>query len=151
MPQESVTFDYGNLIRQPSTGFKLYVFFLLSVCVVTCIKLIRIWLAAPPFRGSPMANSPQYVQLLRSSSTSLKQWIGCVFLSYGILFSTSLYNVCKDVLNDNRAGGAALLLVIEDYAVGLSMALLVASFAFLTRWHLLRRFERLGATNLDNC
>ena len=151
MPQESVTFDYGNLIREPSTGFKLYVLFLLVVRVMMRIKLIRIWLAVPPFRGSPKANSPQYVHLLRSSSTSLKQWIGCVFLSYGILFSTRLYNVSKDVLNDNRAGGAALF-VIEDYAVGLSMALLVVSFAFLARWHLLRRIERLGATpNLDNC
>jgi len=109
MPQESVTLDYGNLIREPSTTFKLCVLFLVIVCVVTCIKLIRVWVAAPPFRGSPRANNPEYIGLLHTSSRSLKQWIGCVLLSCGILFSTSLYNVCKDVLNDNRIGGAALL------------------------------------------
>ena len=143
MPQESVTFDYRQLIREPSTAFKFYVLFLLVVCVATGIKVIRVWVAAPPFRRGPRANSPEYRGLLRSSSRSLNQWIGCVSLSYGILFSTSLYDVCKSLLDKHRVGRAAILFVIEDYAVGLSMALAVIIFAFLARWHLLKRIESL--------
>lgn len=143
MPQELVGIDYQNLIREPTTSFKLYILSLLIVCIVTCTKLIRIWVAVPPFTGSSKASSPEYIALLRRSSRSLKQWIGCVLLSYALLFSTSLYGVCRDVLNDNRAGCAVLLLVIEDYAGALSMALVVISMVFLARWHLVRRIERL--------
>ena len=147
MPKESLTFDYQHLIREPSTSFKLYVLFLLVACVMTGSKLIRVWVAAPPFRLSRRANSPEYLGLLRRSSRSLKQWIGFVFLSYGILFSTSLYDVCNRLLGDNRWGSAVILLVIEDYAAGLSMALCVVVFVFLARWHMLKRVERLTVTD----
>jgi hypothetical protein len=143
MTQESVALDYQNLIREPTTGFKLYVLFLIIVCIVTCTKLIKVWVAVPPFRASSKPPSPEYSALLRRSSSSLKHWIGTVILSYGLLFSTSLYGVCRDVVNDNRVGGAALFFVIEDYAVALSIALLVIWTVFLARWHLVRRIERL--------
>ena len=148
MTQESVAIDYQNLIREPTTTFKLYVLFLVIVCVVTCIKLIRVWVAVPPFRASSKTASPEYSALLRRSSRSLKQWIGSVILSYALLFSTSLYGVCRDVLNDNRVGGAALFFVIEDYAAALSMAILVILMVFLVRWHLVRRIERLAEITL---
>lgn len=144
MQQETVTIDYGNLIREPTTAFKLYVFFLLLVCAVTCLKLIKLWKASPPFRPSASANSPEHLVLLRMTSKSLKQWIGSVILAYGLLVSTSVYNVCRDVMNDNRVGGAALWFVIQDYAAALSLALFVIAFAFLARWHILGRIERLG-------
>ena len=140
--------DYQNLIREPTTTFKLYVLFLVIVCIVTCIKLIKVWIAVPPFRASPKTANPEYSALLRRSSRSLKQWIGSVILSYALLFSTSLYGVCRDVLNDNRVGGAALFLVIEDYAAALSMAILVILMVFLVRWHLVRRIERLAEITL---
>ena len=143
MTQESVAMDYQNLIREPTTSFKLYLLFLTIVCLVTCIKLIKVWVAVPPFRASSKPPSPEYSTLLRRSASSLKHWIGSLILSYALLFSTSLYGVCRDVLNDNRVGGAALFFVVEDYAAALSMALLVISTVFLVRWHLVRRIERL--------
>ena len=144
MQQDSVTIEYGNLIREPSTAFKVYILFLLVVGAVTCVKLIRVWKGAPPFGASARTNTPQYLALLHTTSRSLKQWIGSVVLSYCLLVSTSVYNVCRDVLNDNRVGGAALFFVIQDYAVALSIALFVISFAFVARWHMLRRIERVG-------
>jgi hypothetical protein len=144
MQQETITIDYGNLIREPSTAFKVYLLFLLVVCVVTCAKLVRVWKGAPPFRASAMVDTPEYRALLHTTSRSLHQWIGSVVLAYGLLISTSVYNVCRDVLNDNRVGGAALFFVIQDYAAALSVALFVISLAFLARWHMLRRIERLG-------
>lgn len=129
MQQESVAIDYSSLIREPSTAFKLYVFFLLVVSAVTCWKLLKVWTGAPPFRASGKSNSPEYLRLLHTASSSLKQWIGSVILAYGLLVSTSVYTVCRDVLNDNRVGGAALFFVIQDYAAALSVALFVISFA----------------------
>ena len=71
------------------------------------------------------------------------QWIACVFFSYGLLFSSSLYDVCRSLLSENRVGSAAIICGIEDHAMGLSAALWVALFAFLTRWYMLKRIEGL--------
>ena len=142
MAQGPVTFDYQHLIRGPSTGFKLYVLFLLVACIVTSMKLVRVWFYAPPFRRSTLANIPEYLRLLETSSRSLRQWIACVFFSYGLLFSNSLYDVCRSLLSENRVGSAAIIFGLEDYAMGLSAALWVALFAFLTRWYLLKRIMR---------
>ena len=145
MPQESFI-DYQHLIREPSTTFKLYVLFLLVACVVTGTKLMRVWVAAPPFRLFRRANSPEYLELLRRSGRGLKQWIGLILISYGILFSTSLYDVCNRLLGDNRWGSEAILLVVEDYAAALTMTLCVMAVAFLARWHMVARVERLTVT-----
>jgi len=131
------------MIREPSTSFRTYVFFLLVVCVVTSIKLIRVWRAAPPFRLSRQASNPSYPQLLQASSASLKQWISFTFLGWGIFASISLYDVCDGLLDEKRIGSFVILFVIEDFSSAFSMALLVVLFLFLARWHMLRRIEHL--------
>ena len=82
MLQESTTWNLRHMIREPSTSFKTYVLFLLVVCVVTSIKLIRVWRAAPPFRLSRQASNPSYPQLLQASSAS-SPWRNPFFLSDG--------------------------------------------------------------------
>ena len=131
------------MIREPSSSFKTYMLFLLVVCVVTSIKLIRGWRAAPPFRLSRQANNPSYLQLLQASCASLKQWISFTFLGWGIFASLSLYDVGDRLLDDKRIGSFVILFVIEDFSSALSMALLVVLFLFLARWHMLRRIEHL--------
>jgi hypothetical protein len=142
MGQEQVEFQ--SIIREPSLAFNLYVWFLLIVCVVTAAKLIKLWIAVPPFRRSAKANNPEYLRLLEAACRSLKHWIGAVFLGYGILFSNSLYNVCKGLLYENHTGPAAILFVVQDYALGLGMAVYVATFAYLASWHVQSRIERFG-------
>ncbi len=117
--------------------------FLLVVCVVTGIKLIRAWRVAPPFRLSRQAGNPAYLQLLQAWSTSLKQWIGSTFLGWGILASISLYEVCDRLLDVKGMARFAILFVVQDFAVALVMALLVAVFLFLVRWHMLDRMQHL--------
>jgi len=141
--QESTTWDPRHIFRDPSTSFKTYVLFLLVVCVVASIKLIRVWHGAPPFRLSRQANSPSYPQLLQASSASLKQWISFTFLGWGIFASMSLYDVCDRLLDEKRIGSFVILFVIEDFSSAFSMALLVVLFLFLARWHMLRRIEHL--------
>jgi len=122
---------------------KIYMLFLFAVCVVTSVKLIRVWRTAPPFRLSRRACSPAYLQLLETSGTSLKQWIGVTFLGWGIFASISVYDVCDRLLDDKRIGGFVILFVIQDFSTILTMALLVALFSFLARWHMLKRIEHL--------
>lgn len=143
MLQESVDWDTQNLIREPSTSFKIYMLFLIVVCVVTIIKLIRVWRGAPPFRLSSEAKNPDYLKLLRTSSSSLSHWIGCTFLGWAILSSATLYDLCKGMLNEKVTGRVVILLVVRDFSTALSMALWVVLFVFLARWHVSTRIECL--------
>ena len=141
--QESVEIDPSTLIREPSMGLKVYVWFLLFVCLVTTIKLIRIWRGAAPFRLSRQRNHAAYLQVLRTSCKSLAQWIGCTFLGWGILASHTLYNLCRGMLNEKVTGRLVILFAVEDFATSLTMALWVVSFAYLARWHMITRIRRL--------
>jgi len=75
MLQESATWDIRTIHYTLPTKFKLYLIFLLVVCVATSIKLVRLWIAAPPFCLSRQAHNPAYVQQLEYAKTSLKQWM----------------------------------------------------------------------------
>src|SRR5258708_28746757 len=126
MLQESATWDLRRMTREPSTGMMIYVLFLCLVCIVTRVKLVRVWRAAAPFRLSRQASSPAYLALLETSSSSLKQWIGSTFLGWGIVASISLTDVCSRLLDDKRIGSSVILFVIQDFSTALTMALLVA-------------------------
>jgi hypothetical protein len=138
-----VTWDLRQIQRVPSTSFKLYVLFLLIVCIVTSVELFKAWRAAPPFRLSRQVGNPSYLKMLDASRTRLQQWILCTFLAWGILTSLSLCDVCYRLLGEKTIGSGVILFVLRDYAAALSMAFLVVLFAFLVRWHLLARIERL--------
>lgn len=142
MLQESVTWD-PQMIVEPSTGQKIYVLFLVVVCVVTIIKLMRVWRVALPFRLSTQANNPSYLKLLRICHRSLCQWFGCIFLAWAILSSTAIYNLCHGMLSEKVTGRTVILFAIRDFFTSLSMALWVVLFVFLIRWHVSNRIERL--------
>jgi hypothetical protein len=143
MLQESASVDLTDFIREPSTSFKFYVLFLLVACVVGCAKLARIWRAAPPFRLSRLTDRPTHLRLLQESSRSLTQWIGCIFLAWGVLTSTALYGVCNNILTEKTAGRLVILYAIEDFSASLGAGLWVVIFLFLVRWHALARIDRM--------
>ena len=143
MLQGQITWEYRHIIREPSTSFKLYVFFLLLVCIVAVVKLLRAWRGAPPFRLSAKEESPTYVQELHASASSLRQWIGLTFLGWGIFTSISLVDVCYRALSEKVLGWATFLFVLTDYAHALNMALFAVLLLYLIRWHMLTRIDRL--------
>lgn len=143
MLQETVTWDPQNMIVEPSIGQKTYVLFLVVVCVVTILKLIRIWRVALPFRLSTQANNPSYLKLLRSTHSSLSHWMWCMFLGWGVLSSTALYDFCNSMLNEKVTGRMVVLLQIREFSALLATALWVVLFVFLVRWHVSARIECL--------
>jgi hypothetical protein len=140
MIDESVGWD--PVVQEPSIAFRLYLLFLVIACSVTVVRLIRIWLAVPPF-SSKGASDPDYIKLLRKSSLSLFHRIGCTFLGWAILCATTLYVVCRGLLDEKATGWAVIQFMIRDISLELGMALWVVSFIFLVRWHVSNRIERL--------
>ena len=141
MIDESLGWD--PVVQEPSIAFRLYLLFLVIACSVTVVRLIRIWLAVPPFWCSKRASDPDYIKLLRKSSLSLLHWIGCTFLVWAILCATTLDVVCRGLLDEKATGWAVIQFMIRDISLELGLALWVVSFIFLVRWHVSNRIERL--------
>lgn len=150
MLQETTTWDLRDVHPSPSAGMKLYMLFLLVACVIAGAKLLKAWRGAPPFRSTRQANNPTYVDSLRAANISLKLWIGCIFLVWGVYASVHFYDVCAGLLLQKTVGGSAIFFVVQDFAAALTMTLLVALYLFLVRWYLVKRAERLRSGPLDS-
>ena len=137
------TWDLQQIYREPSTSVKIYVLFLLVVCIVTSVELFRAWRVAPPFRLSRQVGNPSYPKMLEASRTRLRQWILCIFLAMGILTSINLSDVCNLMLGEKTMGHGLILFAFRDYGADLTLGFLAVLFAFLVRWHFLARIERL--------
>jgi hypothetical protein len=126
----------------PSTKVKLYLLFLLAVCVVTTIKLVKLWIAAPPFRLNRQTQNPAYRQQLENAKNSLKQWMAVTMLVWGIFTSVSVYDVCNRLFDQKVFGGLLLISIIADFSTALILCLVVVLFTLLVRWHIMKRIER---------
>jgi hypothetical protein len=138
MLKEQATWDYQQVIREPSTEFKLYALFLFIACVVGVIKLLKVRRIARPFQ-IPQRNIPIAADRLQVIASGLGHWIGLTALVCGILTSVTLINVCEGLLMEKVIGSAEIVLVVSDLAMGLSMALFVVLFLYMIRWYLLIR------------
>lgn len=143
MLQESATFDLRTMPREPSLSTEIYILFLFVACIATLVKLVRAWRVALPFRLSRQASNPAFLVMLETSVNSLKQWIGCTLLGWGILTSLTVSDLCNHLLYDKKVGSFAIVFVIQDLSVALTMALVAVLFSFLVRWHILKRIEHL--------
>ncbi len=117
--------------------------FLFIVGVVTCRKLIRIWKIALPFQPQRPVNIPDYLQLLKTSNSSLTQWISLTLLCWGIFAAENLYKVCDKLFDVEKIRRFELLFIIQDFSAAFTMTLLAALFVFAVRWHVLKRIEDL--------
>jgi hypothetical protein len=123
--------------REPSTILKLCLLFLFVVWVVASVKLIRIWRPALPFRLNRQANSPAYLRILQTSSSSIQVWTRCTPLVWAIFMSATFYDSCINLSNQRVIGTRTVLYLIPDQAMALELALTTALFLFLIRWHVL--------------
>jgi hypothetical protein len=146
MFQESATWDLRTIEGETSTAMKLYVLFILFACIVPCVELCKAWRKWWPFERGPRASRAAYINMLETSRTRLKLWSQCVVLSFAILTSIQLTNVCKGLQASKNIPLTVMLSLIGESATNLTMALLVVFFAFLVRWHFLSRIERLSVT-----
>lgn len=120
--------------------------FLLVTVIVTTTRLVRLWLAAPPFWLSRQANNPNYLQRLRTKRASIKQWMICALLAWGFVASVELFQASDRLLETKSLGAFSILLAIRNFAVDLELASFVILFLFLVQWHLFKRVERLSGS-----
>ena len=56
----------------------------------------------------------------------------------------SIYDFCDRLLDQKTVGSLVVVFFVRDLSTALTMALLVALFAFLVQWHIGRRIENLA-------
>lgn len=144
MLQEStqVQWDPVYIDRGPSTVLKLYGLFLLVASVVTLSNLVRVWRAVLPFSTKSPTVPSAYLKLLQACAERFGRWIGLTLLVWGLLTSTTVYDICNALLVEKTTGRNEILLLIRDFSTTLSSALFVVLLLYLARWHTLTRIER---------
>jgi hypothetical protein len=144
MIQESTTWDWRQIHPMLSTTMRIHALFLLAAFSVTLGKLISVWRSAPPFKLSKQSGNATYGRSLHKQSASLKNWIGCILLTWGLSTSISLYEFVVKLLDDKTPGSFLFLVGLLGFSTALTQTLLVVFFIFLVRWHMNRRAETLS-------
>src|ERR1700737_4146457 len=142
LQQTSTTWDLRYEPPPISSGLKLYMLFLFFICIITGIKVVRLWRDGRSARKRQDMNHG-YPQRLQVASISLGQWIVCTFLIWGILSSIPLYDESNGLLASKTVPTSAILFTIEEFSTLLTLTLLVVFLLFLARWYVLRRLGKL--------
>jgi len=146
MLQESATtsWDLRTICYSgPSTKLRLYLLFLGVACIVTSFKLVRLWIAAPPFQLKRQVGNAAYLHRLEHTRSSLKQWIALTLVIWGIFTSLSVYDVCNRLLGQKTYGSALFIDILGEFSTALTLCLVVVLFILLVRWYLMKRMEQL--------
>lgn len=131
MLQESTSWDWRQLHPLLSTTRRVYLWFLFAPSIVTCVKLIRAWTPAPPFSLPRQDGNLAFVRMLQSLSASLKLWIGCVLIGWGVSASTSLFELTVKLLEEKQIRSFAILFPLLGFSTTLTGALGGVLFMFM--------------------
>lgn len=142
--QDESTVGWDPIALRPyiSPSRKLYMLFLLVAVIVTIARLVRLWIAAPPFRLARQASNPNYLQRLRRARGGIQQWLVCTLLGWALVASVELVEISGWLLAAPRYT-SFLFFAVRDFSVGAEMASLVAIFLCVAQWHLLNRVESM--------
>ena len=136
--------DYRNVIRGPSPAEKIFLLYLLLACVIATVKFLKVWRPWLVFRPSSRRDAVvDQVQYLQTAASSLGQWIGLTFLSWGLYSAVFAVNVCDRLLEQATLGWGPIVVILLDYARLLIWASSAAIFLYLVRWHMLKRIQQL--------
>jgi hypothetical protein len=141
--ESAIGWDPTTIYPAPSMALNVYVLFSLVAILAATVRLVMLWIPAPPFRLSKQKNNPAYLQQLSAGSHSLTQWMGCALLAGGFVASTDFYQTCNYLLRAKLLNGTLVLFLVRNSIPDLTLTLLVALVLYLARWHLLNRSQRL--------
>ena len=123
--------------------FKLYFLFLFVAIIVGVVRIVKLWIAAPPFRLARQRNNPSYLRLLEASCRSTMQWIGLVALGWALAVSQEIARFGIYADERTRTGWSLILSTIRDLGSLTELATSMLLFLFLLQWHMRNRMYYL--------
>jgi len=131
---------------EPSEGERAFVLFAIIAVFVAMVRLVRIWIVAPPFQLKRQAENPSYCQLLERWRDSTRQWMGFAIFSWACVFGYEAGRFGMYAGESSRVGVAVVLSMIQRLGVFTEIAAAGALLLFLAQWHMLNRIHVLQAS-----
>src|SRR5215467_714159 len=94
----TVQWDPSFIDRYPDPLFQIYGLALVVIVIVMLVRLIGLWVAAPPFSLSRHTNDPGFIDRLVSTRNSMWHWMGCVALGSALVACTQLMRQCNALI-----------------------------------------------------
>ena len=145
LQENSIPFSPVIVDEPMGVVLRFYCVFLLTAMIVAIVKLINIWIGAPPFLLKRQAGNLNYLRIVERSRRNTNQWIGLTGLLWAFVFSYEVVNFAQYADESMRAGSLLLLNSIRKLGVLTEFAAFVALLLFLTQWHMLNRAEQMRA------
>jgi hypothetical protein len=140
--QTATQWDLNTIDRYPPPDERYFILALFVVCVVATVKVVRIWLLAPPFRRALPA-PPNYRKKLQLCINALAHWLWLPIFFWLFLSTHRLYALLVDFENTKTTPIWATIGDLQELAKFFSFALSAAFYVFLLRWNLLIRLIKL--------
>jgi hypothetical protein len=139
----SIGWDPIQIHRDPEPLVKIFVLLSVVALIIVLVRLIRIWIQAPPLKLSRQANNRGFTDSLRVDRDSIRHWLGLMLLGWGFVACTQVTGTCNLLLNQMSVNSTALVFALRDISTSLSLGLFVALCLFLAQWHLNTRLQQL--------
>jgi len=121
--------------------------FLLVVVIVVGWKIARVWRIAKPFHKRVPENQSEYVGLLKRTIQSLARWIQLTFLLWVFFLTVSVSKISQAVITGLTHNRWFWWCPVREIAGITGAIVVVVTGAFLLRWSVERRFERIGESD----
>jgi len=121
----------------------IYALFLLVAVIVGVVRIVKLWIAAPPFLLARQTGNPAYVRALEASSSSTRQWMGCTLLFGGLVLSYYLATFGNAFPGSKPTVAVLLLDTVRFLGMVSFRAFTVTFLLFLAQWHMRVRIQHL--------
>jgi len=143
-------FEPMSIFVKRSEGERAVVLFSIIGVFVAMVRLVRLWIIAPPFRMKRQAENSFYFRLLERWRDSTKQWMGFAILSWACVFSYEIGRLGMHAGESSRVGVAVVLSTIQELGVFTEISAVGVLLLFLAQWHMLNRTHQLRVAGQES-
>jgi len=143
LQQTSAQWDLNTVEGYTPPDENFFVLALVVVIIAVTVKLVRIWLLAPPFRRTVPSDLPSYRRRLELSVIALLEWLWLPLFFWLFISTHRLYVLFGGLESSKFIPISATMGDLRDITRYLSFALSATAYVFLVRWNLLTRLTSL--------
>lgn len=141
--EDAVSWEPITICYTTDTITRLYVLFLFVAVVIGVIRIVNLWIEAPPFRLKHQTNNPRSRRLLQMLCSSTKQWMGLAILGWTFVVSYEIARLGRYADERSSTGWALVLSTTQRLGSLTELATVSLLVLFLFRWHALNRIHHL--------
>jgi hypothetical protein len=145
LQETATTWDLRNVDHWMPLDEKIFICITLVIGVAILSKIVRIWSLAPPFRRALPTDAAAYERYLSSTAGSLQRCLSLVFFAWAFLACRRLVVDCSWYVTTKSSGMVAFVGDLRDLLNCLLLTLIITLSAFLVRWYVPHRIDKLRA------